>query len=82
MYYEKRALDLDSLSAPEGYVLTGLKLRSIGGHLNLEVQATPIEFASGTLAPEKSIWIANDNTPASDKPRKLLPIVLPDIPTR
>ena len=27
MSFEQRAMDLDQLSAPEGYVLTGLKLR-------------------------------------------------------
>ena len=43
---------------------------------------TPIKFRSGELLTEESIWIANDNTPASTRPRKLLPIILPDIPTR
>merc|ERR1719295_1732914 len=82
MSYEQRAMDLDSLSAPEGHVLTGLKFRKLGGHLNLEIQATPIRFREGQLIPEQSIWIANDNTPASNKPRRLIPIILPDIPTR
>ena len=44
MSYEQRAIDLDTLSAPEGYVLTGLKLRNIGGHLNLEIKVNPINF--------------------------------------
>jgi len=82
MSYEQRAMDLDTLSAPEGHVLTGLKFRKLGGHLNLEIQATPIRFGEGQLMPEQSIWIANDNTPASNKPRRLIPIILPDIPTR
>jgi len=82
MSFEQRAMDLDQLSAPEGYVLTGLKLRSIGGHLNLEIQATPVKFLSGELMKDQSIWIANDNTPATNRPRKLLPIIIPDIPTR
>lgn len=82
MSFEQRALDLDQLSAPPGYVLTGLKLRSIGGHLNLEIQATPIKFSTAELVKEQSIWIANDNTPATLRPRKLLPIIIPDVPTR
>jgi len=82
MSYAQRAMDLDKLTAPDGHVLTGVKLRSIGGHLNLEIQVTPIKFTSGELLREESIWIANDNTPASTRPRKLLPIILPDIPTR
>jgi len=82
MSYEQRAMDLDRLTAPEGYILTGLKLRSIGGHLNLEIQVTPVSFATAELMRDQSIWIANDNTPASRRPRKLLPLVIPDIPTR
>ena len=38
MSYAQRAMDLDKLTAPDGHVLTGVKLRSIGGHLNLEIQ--------------------------------------------
>merc|ERR1719167_1850656 len=53
MSYEQRAMDLDSLSAPEGHVLTGLKFRKLGGHLNLEIQATPIRFREGQLIPEQ-----------------------------
>jgi hypothetical protein len=40
MTYEERAMDLDTLTAPEGHVLTGIKLRRLGGHLNLEIQVT------------------------------------------
>ena len=82
MSYEQRAIDLDTLSAPEGHVLTGLKLRSIGGHINLEAQVTPIRFNTAELLKEQSIWIANDNTPASQRPRQLLPLVIPCISTR
>ena len=38
MTYEQRALDMDRLDAPVGHVITGLKIRSLGGHLNLEIQ--------------------------------------------
>ena len=38
MSYEQRAVDLDRLDAPVGHVVTGLKLRLLGGHLNLEIQ--------------------------------------------
>jgi len=81
MSYEQRAMDLDSLSAPNSHVLTGMKLRNFGGHLNLEIQVTPINFKNGKLSKEKSIWIGNDNTPASPKPRELLSILNPGIPT-
>ena len=82
MSYEKRAMDMDTLHAPVGHVLTGIKLRDIGGHLNLEIQVTPIEFATAKLLSERSTWVANDNTPATDKPRSLVPIIMPDIPTK
>jgi len=82
MSYEKRAMDMDTLHAPVGHVLTGIKLRDIGGHLNLEIQVTPVEFATAKLLSERSTWVANDNTPATDKPRSLVPIIMPDIPTK
>merc|ERR1719292_132265 len=82
MSYEQRAMDMDTLSAPEGHVLTGVKLRNIGGHLNLEIQVTPMEFTKGNVVSDRSTWIANDNTPATDKPRTLVPIIMPDIPTK
>ena len=82
MSYEQRAMDMDTLEAPEGHVLTGVKLRNIGGHLNLEIQVTPMEFTTGKVVSDRSTWIANDNTPATDVPRTLVPIIMPDIPTK
>lgn len=82
MSYEQRAMDMDTLTAPDGHIMTGIKLRNIGGHLNLEIQVTPVEFRTGKLLADRSTWIANDNTPASSHPRPLLPIVMPDIPTK
>merc|ERR1719445_1372561 len=82
MSYEQRAMDMDTLEAPEGHVLTGVKLRNIGGHLNLEIQVTPMEFTKGKVVSDRSTWIANDNTPATDVPRTLVPIIMPDIPTK
>ena len=38
MTYEQRAVDMDRLEAPVGHVITGIKLRSLGGHINLEIQ--------------------------------------------
>ena len=75
-------MDMDSLQAPDGHIMTGIKLRNIGGHLNLEIQVTPVEFRTGKLLSDRSTWIANDNTPASSQPRPLVPIVMPDIPTK
>lgn len=38
MSYEQRALDTDRLEAPPGHVVTGVRMRNIGGHINLEAQ--------------------------------------------
>ncbi|XP_011496806.1 PREDICTED: uncharacterized protein LOC105361355 isoform X2 [Ceratosolen solmsi marchali] len=91
--WEKRAIDLDDLDAPEGHLLTGLKFRIIGAHLNLEIRTTPFNFTSGKLIPEKSLWDSHDNTEASEmyglngeihqvKKRIELQLNKPDIPTR
>lgn len=38
MIYEARSIDLDLVEAPVGHVVTGVRLRKLGGHLNLEVR--------------------------------------------
>lgn len=64
--WEKRALDLDDLVPPLGHLLTGLRFKVLGSHLNLEIQATPFKFTTGSLVKEKSRWYANDNTDANE----------------
>lgn len=81
--YEERALDLDDLLAPEGYVITGLRFRKLGGHINLEAQVSPIDFSTGLINVDRANWMSNDNTPAAEhKPRRKLSLESPDIPTR
>ena len=53
MAYEQRSMDMDTLTAPPGHILTGIKLRNIGGHLNLEIQVTPVEFTTGKLLSDR-----------------------------
>ena len=50
MSYEDRAVDLDLLAAPPGQVLTGIKLRRLGGHLNLEIQVGRPASLRGNLS--------------------------------
>jgi hypothetical protein len=64
--WEQRAVDLDDLESLEGYLLTGLRFRIVGAHLNLEIQMTSFNFTSGKLIPEKSYWHSHDNTEASE----------------
>ena len=66
MFYENRALDLDLLEAPPGHVITGVRLRKLGVHLNLEARVTPINFKNGTLDPSLSTWIGHDKTQESE----------------
>ena len=40
MTYEERSLDLDTVEAQPGHVVTGVRLRKLGGHLNLEVRVS------------------------------------------
>ncbi|XP_058064472.1 uncharacterized protein LOC131214121 isoform X2 [Anopheles bellator] len=77
--YDKRALDLDDVHVHPGYVLTGVRFRLLGTHLNLEIRMTEMNFTSGKLLDhDKSIWIGNDNT----VDRTELILHQPDVPTR
>ncbi|XP_014216345.1 uncharacterized protein LOC106645091 isoform X3 [Copidosoma floridanum] len=91
--WEKRAVDLDDLDAPEDHLMTGLRFRLVGAHLNLEIRVTPFNFSTGELAGEKSLWHSHDATEASEvydyngetrvtTKRTELKINDPDIPTR
>lgn len=83
--WESRAIDLDDLKLPHNSVLTGIKLRRVGGHLNLEIQGSEFNFTEGKLlqAGEKSYWISNDKTDVSpDNPRTHLKLKNPDVPTK
>ncbi|KFB41985.1 AGAP000385-PC-like protein [Anopheles sinensis] len=76
--YEKRAIDLDDIRVSAGYVLTGVRFRLLGSHLNLEIRMTEMNFTSGTLVDlDKSIWIGNDDTERTEIAMKYK-----DIPTR
>ena len=115
MTYEQRSIDIDQLQAPASHVITGVRFRNLGGHLNLEarvttlfnffirnkakllrcgqtpqrvhlclliLKVTPIKFRDGKLSPDNSIWISNDNTPATTNRRQPFFLLSPDIPTR
>ncbi|XP_077292900.1 uncharacterized protein LOC143915942 isoform X2 [Arctopsyche grandis] len=82
MSNEERAIDLDDLEGPQGYVLTGVRFKKLGSHLNFEIQVMPYNFTTGELNSHKYEWISNDNTDASaHKPRSKLSLRNPDVPT-
>ncbi|CAD6214668.1 GSCOCG00004170001-RA-CDS [Cotesia congregata] len=86
--WEKRAIDLDDLTAPDEHILTGVRFRMVGSHLNFEVRITPFNYSSGLLIRpfEKSQWTGNLNTEVSngnsEQKRRELVISNPDVPIR
>nr|CAH7755720.1 unnamed protein product [Callosobruchus chinensis] len=83
MSWEKRAFDLDDLEGDEGYILTGVRFKEIGSHLNFEIYLTKFDFEKGKLVPQSSIWKDNPNTDSSIKnPRTKVRLNRPDVPIR
>ncbi|XP_037049797.1 uncharacterized protein LOC119084060 isoform X1 [Bradysia coprophila] len=61
--YENRSVNFDTLVAPHGSVLTGIKFKAEKGHLSLEIRATKFDFNSGTLQDVvRSEWISSPVT--------------------
>lgn len=55
MTYEERSLDTDMVEALPGHVVTGVRLRKLGGHINLEVRVSSLKFrVSENLYAEES----------------------------
>lgn len=78
---DNRILDLDDLDVLQGYVLTGVRFRLLGSHLNMEIRMTEMDFATGKLMdPDKSIWIGSDKTEHSDDKRTELKLDRPHVP--
>jgi hypothetical protein len=83
--WEKRAVDLDDLVADDGYVVTGVRFKMIGSHLNFEIYITPFDFETGQLIDPatKSLYKDNPNTDSSlQKPRTRVKLTDPDVSTR
>lgn len=66
--YEKRTIDLDDVDTDDNsFVVTGVRFRVVGTHLNLEAYYSEFDFRTGQLIrPEyNSYWKSNDNTDVS-----------------
>lgn len=62
--YENRSINLDVVSVPKGFLVTGVRFRvEINtGHIILEVRATPFDFITGKLKDlTDSMWMSNPN---------------------
>lgn len=83
---DKRAINLDTLNGLSNTVLTGLRFKVYGRHMNLEAQFTEIDFVTGKLkmadaADVGKFWQANDNTPYTKENRRTeIKLDHPDIP--
>ncbi|XP_017139529.1 uncharacterized protein LOC108153940 isoform X1 [Drosophila miranda] len=66
--YESRSVDLDDVNTDDNsFVVTGVRFRVVGAHLNLEACYSEFDFKTGQLLqPEaNSYWKSNDNTDVS-----------------
>lgn len=61
--YENRSINLDTIIAPEGQVVTGVRFHANGkGRITLQIRVTDIDITSGQLLNlENSIWLSNPN---------------------
>lgn len=61
--YENRSIDFDTVTVPQGQVVTGVRFGLHNGHLRLEVRGTEFDFETGTLYNlENSTWYSNPNS--------------------
>lgn len=58
--WQNRSINLDTLVAPPGYVLTGIRFNVINGNLVLAIRVTRFDFKSGRLF-DSFEWISNYN---------------------
>lgn len=58
--YENRSINLDSVIAPSGHVVTGLRFKIVNGHITLEIRATQFDYQGGKLMNlGSSRWLSN-----------------------
>jgi len=70
--YDKRSVDLDDVYTDDNaFVVSGVRFRLIGAHLNLEVRLTEFDYENGKVVdPEvNTFWKSNDNTDVSGEKR-------------
>ncbi|XP_055846636.1 uncharacterized protein LOC129912439 isoform X2 [Episyrphus balteatus] len=83
--WDKRAIDLDDIEGDDvSHVVTGIRFRVVGAHLNLEARLSEYNFENGKLVNPKtsSFWKSNDNTDVSGERREQISLKDPDVPTR
>lgn len=58
--WQNRSINIDTIIAPVGSVVTGVRFTVIDGVLNLEIRATKFEFSTGRLFDDHQ-WLSNSN---------------------
>ncbi|KAG4078104.1 hypothetical protein HA402_002155 [Bradysia odoriphaga] len=58
--YQHRSINLDSVLAPPGTLVTGVRFIVNNGVLNIEIRATKFEFSTGRLYNDHK-WISNEH---------------------
>ncbi|XP_073830143.1 uncharacterized protein isoform X2 [Musca autumnalis] len=83
--YGARSIDLDDVHTEDNsFVVTGVRFRVVGAHLNLEARLSEFNFETGKLVnpQENSFWKSNDNTDVSGDRRQKVELISPDVPIR
>ncbi|KAI8124341.1 hypothetical protein CVS40_5407 [Lucilia cuprina] len=83
--YGARSIDLDDIHTEDNtFVVTGVRFRVVGAHLNLEARLSEFNFETGQLVnpKENSFWKSNDNTDVSGDRRAKIELKDPDVPIR
>lgn len=73
--YGARSIDLDDVHTEDNsFVVTGVRFRVVGAHLNLEARLSEFNFETGKLVnpEENSFWKSNDNTDVSGDKRYVM----------
>lgn len=60
--WNERAIDLDTITAREDQVITGVRFHIVNGHIRLEARVTHFDHETGLLrGVDNSQWIGNDS---------------------
>ncbi len=75
--WQNRSINLDTITAPPGSVVTGIRFTVVNEHLNFEIRSTQFNFNTGRLY-GRSEWISNKNMKRSvlllDRPEPSRPL--------
>lgn len=69
--WQNRSINLDTIIAPAGSLVTGIRFKLAEGVLNLEIRATKFEFSTGKLLNDHE-WYSNLNENLHRTPIRLL----------